>query len=68
MGVVIQPSIVLLSLTISSTLSFILILENQAFGVEYTNYTNEEHGVQFQYPTNWKLNEKASDLESCPRY
>jgi hypothetical protein len=62
----VQQSIVLLSLTISFTLSFILIPENQAFGVEYTNYTSEEHGIQFQYPTDWKINEKTSDLESVP--
>ena len=66
MGVVVQPLIILLSLTISFTFCFIPILENQAFGVEYTNYTNEEHGIQFQYPMDWKINEKASDLDSFP--
>ena len=58
MGLV-QPSNVLLSLTISFALSFILIAENQAFGIEFTNYTSEEHGIQFQYPTGWKINEKT---------
>jgi hypothetical protein len=62
----VQQSIVLLSLTIWFTLSFIFILGNQAFGIEYTNYSSEEHRIQFQYPTNWKLNEKSSELESVP--
>ena len=63
---IVHNSNVLFSLTISFILSFILIVGNQAFGVEYTNYTNEEHGVQFEYPTDWKLNEKTSDLDSVP--
>ena len=63
---VVQPSNVLLSLTISFTLSFILIPESQALGVEYTNYTSEEHGIQFQYPMDWKVNEQTSDLDSVP--
>jgi hypothetical protein len=62
---VVQQSIVLLSLTISFTISFI-VLGNHAFGIEYKNYTSEEHGIQFQYPTNWKLNEKSSNLDSFP--
>ena len=53
-------------MTISFTLSFILIPENQTFGVEFTNYISEEHGIQFQYPTGWKINEKTSDLDSFP--
>ena len=65
MGIV-QPSNVLLSLTITFALSFILIPENQTFGVEFTNYISEEHGIQFQYPTGWKINEKTSDLDSFP--
>ena len=65
MGIV-QPSNVLLSLTITFALSFILIPENQTFGVEFTNYISEEHGNQFQYPTGWKINEKTSDLDSFP--
>ena len=63
---IVQQPIVLLSLTISFTLSFILIPENQTFGVEFTNYISEEHGIQFQYPTGWKINEKTSDLDSFP--
>ncbi|HJT85031.1 MAG TPA: hypothetical protein VJ697_11155 [Nitrososphaeraceae archaeon] len=63
---VVQPSNILLSLTISFTLIFIPILENQVFSIEYTNYTSEEHGIQFQYPTDWKINEKNSDLDSVP--
>ena len=63
---IVQRPIVLLGLTISFTLSIILILGDQAFSVEYTNYTNEEHGIQFQYPTDWKINEKNSDLDSVP--
>ena len=46
MGIV-QPSNVLLSLTITFALSFILIHENQTFGVEFTNYTSEEHEFNF---------------------
>jgi len=55
---VVQQSIVLLSLTISFTISFI-VLVNHAFGIEYKNYTSEEHGIQFQYPTNWTLNKPS---------
>jgi len=47
-----------LSLTISFTISFI-VLVNHAFGIEYKNYTSEEHGIQFQYPTNWTLNKPS---------
>ena len=63
---IVQRPIVLLSLTVLFTLSIILIPGDQAFSVEYTNYTNEEHGIQFQYPTDWKINEKNSDLDSVP--
>ena len=55
---VVQQSIVLLSLTISFTISFI-VLVNHAFGIEYKNYTSEEHGIQFQYPTKWTLNKPS---------
>jgi hypothetical protein len=63
---IVQTSIVLLSLIISFALSFILIPENQIFGAEFTNYTSKEHGIQFQYPIDWKINEKTSELDSVP--
>ena len=44
---VVQQSNILLILIISFTLNFILILENQVFGIEYTNYTSEEHEFNF---------------------
>ena len=45
---------------------YFLYLKTNTFGVDYTNYTSEEHGIQFQYPTGWKINEKTSDLDSFP--
>jgi|SRR5215211_6496978 len=60
----VQESIVLASLTITITSMFILIVGNNAFAVEYTNYTSEKYKIQFDYPSDWIVTEKTSRFDS----
>jgi hypothetical protein len=34
--------------------------DNYVYTVEYTTYTSEKHGIQFEYPFEWELIEKTS--------
>jgi hypothetical protein len=57
-------SIVLLGFTISITLLFMITVENTSFAIEYKNYTSEKYGIQFEYPSNWTVAEKASRFDT----
>ena len=52
--------------TMSITSIFLLTIGNQAFAVEYTNYTSEKYGIQFEYPSTWDLTEKSSRFDEGP--
>ena len=55
---------VLIGFTMAITSIFLMALGNNAFAVEYTNYTSEKYKIQFQYPTDWTVTEKTSRFES----
>ena len=59
----VQQSIVLLGITITITSMLMIIAGNYAFAVEYTNYTSEKYGIQFEYPNDWKVTEKSSRFD-----
>jgi hypothetical protein len=40
-----------------------IAISGNAFGIQYSNHTSEKYQVQFQYPTNWYLTEKASRFD-----
>jgi len=61
---VVQESIVLTGFTIAITSIFLMSIGNNAFGIEYTNYTSEKYKIQFQYPSDWTVTEKTSRFES----
>jgi hypothetical protein len=61
-----QQSIVLVGLTIAITSIFLLTIGNHVFAIEYSNYTNEKLGIQFEYPSNWEIIEKTSRFDSGP--
>ena len=59
------PTLVMFTgLTIIITSVFLIILGNNAFGIEYTNYTSDKYGIQFEYPSNWTVSEKASRFDT----
>lgn len=39
---------------------------NYVYAVEYTTYTSEKHGIQFEYPFEWELIEKTSRSAEGP--
>ncbi|MGD1836419.1 MAG: hypothetical protein ACPKQO_11945 [Nitrososphaeraceae archaeon] len=57
-----------LSFSLLSVLTFLLVFINinNIFAVEYTNYTSEKYGIQFEYPSNWTIDEKTSRFDSGP--
>jgi hypothetical protein len=55
--------LIVLSLTIALTSIFLSGVKNNAFAIEYTNYTSEKYGIQFKYPVDWSLSEKNSRFE-----
>ena len=46
------------------TLSLLLFTDNNAFAIEFSNYTSEKYGVQFQYPSDWIIKEKTSRVDN----
>lgn len=56
--------IVLTGLAISLSSISLFTPENYAFAIEFSNYTSEKYGIQFEYPE-WKINEK-SRFDSAP--
>lgn len=55
----IQQVFVSSGFTIFLTLTFLLSSDNAVFAIEFSNYTSEKYGIQFEYPTDWKINEKS---------
>ena len=62
----VQKSLVLTVFTMAITSIFLLTIGNQAFAVEYSNYTSEKYGIQFEYPSTWDLTEKTSRFDEGP--
>jgi hypothetical protein len=55
--------ILALSLTIiTSALLFVLDAED-VLAIQYTNYTSDKYQIQFQYPSDWLLEEKTNRFE-----
>ena len=52
------------ALTILLTYSILLFTDNNAFAIEFSNYTSEKYGIQFQYPSDWTIKEKASRFDN----
>ena len=48
---------------ILSTLILIISNVNGCFALQYTNYTSNKSQIQFQYPSNWLIKEKANRFE-----
>jgi hypothetical protein len=44
----------------------LLTIGNNAFAVEYTNYTSEKYKIKFDYPSDWTVTEKISRFDSGP--
>ena len=42
---------------------FVLGNANPSFAVQYSNHTSDKYQIQFQYPTDWQLEEKTSRFE-----
>lgn len=62
----VQKSIVLTGFTTAITSILLLTIGNNAFAIEYTKYTSENYGIQFEYPSNWQLTEKTSRFDDGP--
>ena len=62
----VQESFVLTGFTIAITSIFLITIGNNAFGVEYTNYTSEKYGIQFEYPLELTVIEKTSRFQETP--
>ena len=55
---------VLVGFTTAITSIILLTIGNNAFAVEYTNYTSEKYKIQFEYPSDWTVTEKTSRFDS----
>jgi hypothetical protein len=44
-------------------LLLLLIIDNHAFAVTFTNYTSDKYQIQFQYPSTWQLTERQNRFE-----
>jgi hypothetical protein len=45
---------------------FSITVGNNAFAIEYTNYTSVKYGIQFEYTSDWELTEKTSRFDDGP--
>ena len=62
----VQQLIVLAGLAIFLTSISLFTLDNNAFALEFSNYTSLKDGIMFEYPSDWKLVEKTSRFDSGP--
>ncbi|RPJ32455.1 MAG: hypothetical protein EHM25_00810 [Nitrosopumilales archaeon] len=45
---------------ILSNLAFFIPSINGSFALQFTDYTSEKYQIQFQYPSDWLIKEKAN--------
>jgi hypothetical protein len=45
---------------------FLIQCLHQSYAVQYSNYSSDKYQIQFQYPSDWKLEEKASRVDEGP--
>ena len=62
----VQQLIVLTGLAIFLTSISLFTPENDAFAIEFSNYTSENYGIYFEYPTDWRVIEKTFRFDSGP--
>jgi hypothetical protein len=60
----VQQLIVLAGLAAFVTSITLFTSENDAFAIQFSNYTSEKYGIQFEYPSDWELTEKISRFDS----
>lgn len=48
----------------ASVVSFMFVVETQdVYGIQYLNHTSEKYQIQFQYPSDWVLDEKTGRFD-----
>jgi hypothetical protein len=52
--------------TIFLTFSLLLVTDNDVFAIEFSNYTSEKFEIEFEYPSDWNIEEKTSRFDSNP--
>jgi hypothetical protein len=54
---------VFFSLIILATIGLLTIITNNVYGIQYLNYSSAKYGIQFQYPSDWAVDEKTGRLD-----
>src|SRR5687768_11515344 len=64
----IQKSVMLTGLTIAITTVLMMTLGNNVFAIEYSKYTNNKYGIEFDYPKIISLDSINPSIEQRNNY